>query len=166
MGNSAELIQWLAVVCVYFGLPFLLVGPSPIRKAAIDLLVRLGSWVTIRFEPDETPEEQYARELWTAVHQEWLRTNLDRLRWLVSHDEHMSATRQLANRLAYHQLCKEVATLEEAEPWLSVPAQTVDTAERGAAVISRFPVGRSWEAWSRGIAEPPRTVEILDFRWR
>ena len=82
---------------------------------------------------------------WAAERLEQLRAHLERVRRLVLDDEHMTATRQVGNRMAHERLVRDVREAEEAlaafgpvEPWLALVA-TTPTAMRPAQSAYRSP---------------------------
>ena len=119
-------------------------------------LSRLGAWALESLRP--VPEfDQDADDLWRVVRRERLRSNLERVQRIVATDWSMSATRQLANRLAYAQLVRELADLRD------IFQPNVDA-------------GNSWTA--SALVAPPKSlltrrdsqynpkVEILEIGWR
>lgn len=121
MDGHGQLVWWVVVAAVYALVSLLGVDRSPLRRAGLGLLERLGARVTAGSDEAEDP---IAAEVRLAARRAWLRSNLERLRGLLARDAHMLATRQLANRLAYEQLRREVAALPEEPPW-SPPVVTV-----------------------------------------
>lgn len=81
-------------------------------------LIRLGSGLSNRFgRPEHTPEwEREHAELWLMARRRQLMTDLRRIESLLVHDEWMSATRQLGNRLARDQLIASLARIPELVP--------------------------------------------------
>jgi len=67
--------------------------------------------------PEHTPAwEQEHAELWLMARRKQLTEDLDRIERLLRHDERMSATRQLGNRLARDQLIASLARIPELLP--------------------------------------------------
>ena len=144
MVDAHQVTAWVLVAAVYIVLPFLLVGPNRPRHAIAVRLTQLGEWALPRLQakdPDVDPLEVLAAA--EAARREQLVTDLERLRCLVRSDAGMSATRQLANRMAYDRLLHQVEGLGD-------PALL-----RGPVRV--LPVNRP--------AEPP-TREMLDLDWR
>jgi hypothetical protein len=63
--------------------------------------------------------DQEFEELWAVMRREQLSAHLQRLRRIVATDESMSATRQIANRLAYRSIQHDLEKLAELVPWMA-----------------------------------------------
>lgn len=116
-------------------------------------LIRLGHGLSLRFgRPEHTAEwERENAELWLMARRRQLMADLRRIESLMLHDDWMSATRQLGNRLARGQLLASLARIPEL-----VPAQDryfgYDAAMQPASDIV---APASW-------ASPRSSVEVLD----
>jgi hypothetical protein len=172
--------SWLIVVAAFVVLPVLS------RPAAVRLLRRLaeraGEWSRARAERKARidPEQE---KLWLWSKRRRLCIALDRIEHLVATDSWMSATRQLGNRLAYHQLVDELRRTPDVFPTsLDAPivdlwAEPLPTRSRRRRAVrdpqearDRWDV-RDFEAgWSvpaaAGSMWHPATAEVLEFGWR
>ncbi len=97
----------------------MVVAPLLVSRLSVRVLGprlrRLGDWATDRMNrPEEVDPE--AEEMALYLRRQRLVTQLDRVRRLLPVDEHMSATRQLGNRLAYDSLVADLARLPEVYP--------------------------------------------------
>ena len=81
-------------------------------------LLRVGRSFALRFgRPEHTPEwEREHAELWLMSRRRQLMADLRRIESLLLHDDWMSATRQLGNRLARDQLLASLARIPELLP--------------------------------------------------
>ncbi len=81
-------------------------------------LLRPASALVARFgRPEHTPEwERDHAELWLMARRQRLLADLRRIESLLLHDETMSATRQLGNRLAREQLLASLARIPDLLP--------------------------------------------------
>lgn len=81
-------------------------------------LIRLGQELTTRFgRAEHTPEwEREHAELWLMARRRRLTADLHRIESLLLHDDWMSATRQLGNRLARDQLVASLARIPDLLP--------------------------------------------------
>lgn len=67
--------------------------------------------------PEHTPEwELEHAELWLMARRTRLQEHLRRVEMLLRHDEHMSATRQIGNRMARDQLIASLARIPDVLP--------------------------------------------------
>jgi hypothetical protein len=115
---------------------------------------RVGDWATTHAQQAE--ENDRDNELWLMERRRRLCTDLRRVEHLLATDTWMSATRQLANRIAYHRLVDDlrhtpdvVPTIFQAQdPWDEDTFQT--------------PALRLLDD---GYSRQPRTVEILEIGW-
>ena len=116
-------------------------------------LVHVGRGFSIRFgRPEHTPEwEREHAELWLMARRRQLTADLRRIESLMLHDDWMSATRQLGNRLARDQLIVSLARIPEL-----LPAQ--DRYFGHEAATSPAAHSTAPAPWA-----PPRSsVEVLD----
>lgn len=150
MADQHQLLWWLLDVTLYLAVPIVLTG-TWLRYGDGRRLERLASWVRDHSEPDETLDP-FVQDLTWALRAARLQTDLDRLRLLVATDTAMSATRQIANRMAYQMVLREVA---EAAGRTSTAA---------VAVVTHSSFTRSSSASSRDGWQSPQ-VELLDVRW-
>ena len=126
-----ELGAWLLLVCL---LTVLFLAQVP---AAARALARLGQWTVARLTT-EAPPDQDALDLYLALRRERLVGHVARLRRILADDSHQSATRQLANRIAYGQLLLELADLPDVPLLLPVSTMGAGSApDAGVAVAGR-----------------------------
>jgi hypothetical protein len=143
-------IGFLLVVALFIGLPVLsrplvwnFVGP---------LLIRLLHWTLAQLRPVSEPDEE-DDYLWNVLRRQQLIAHTQRLQRILATDASMSATRQIANRIAYRQLLHELKEMPDV--WGPLPAQ---------AAVSRWNSSTLYP--STGSSERGPTVEILDIGWR
>jgi hypothetical protein len=84
-------------------------------------------------------------ELWAVQRRQQLTAHIQRLRRIIATDESMSATRQIANRIAYRGLLRDLESIPDVVPWMPYDD----------AMISRYSAS---SYGSRG----GRTVEVLE----
>ena len=119
-------------------------------------LARLGRGLSLRFgRPEHTPEwEREHAELWLMARRRQLTSDLRRIESLLLHDDWMSATRQLGNRLARDQLLVSLARIPELLPaqdrYFGYNAVTPPAADAPDAAAP--------SPW----ASPRSSVEVLD----
>jgi len=124
--QASDAYAFLAVMCLPVLIWIISRPPlwSRLRPRLEPAVVRLWQQIV---EPEQPDLEVLRR--WTAVRLEQLQGHLERVRRLISDDEWMTATRQVANRMAHEHLVRDVreaeATLEgfgpvepEAAVWL------------------------------------------------
>jgi hypothetical protein len=137
-----EGIAWSAL----FGL--VLVARLLTTRVALRLLGprlrRLVVWWMARPRPRSEADAEFD-ELWAVQRRQQLTDGVVRLRRIIATDESMSATRQIANRIAYRELLRDLENLPDVLPWMPYDD----------ALISRY---------SSGGYGPrrDRTVEILE----
>lgn len=120
--TAYDQLAWLSVFVGLIVVARLLVSRLALRVLA-PRLRRLGEWAVDRMErPEEVDPE--AEEMALFLRRQRLAAHLDRVRRLLPVDEHMSATRQLGNRMAYDSLVADLARLPEIYP---VPPVTPTT---------------------------------------
>lgn len=153
---NSQLAYWMLVVAIFVAVPLLLTRRPSLRRASGDRLSRLGVWaleqVTTVAEPDPV-----AQDLFSAIRRERLRADIQRLQRILASDATMSATRQLANRLAYEWLLRDLSSLRAVAPAYADAA--LDQPAPSVPVRMTDP-GRSQD-W-RQVPE----VEILEIGWR
>ncbi len=110
MIDLEQLSSWLVVVLFFLGISILLTRRP--RQGLADRLERLAAWSArrARSDPEFDDDPAYNAEMREILRDEKLRADLDRLQHLLATDEHMSATRQLGNRLAYEKLLEQMAS--------------------------------------------------------
>jgi hypothetical protein len=145
--NLHDSIGWLLLILL-IGLT-LLTRPS-VRNFLGPPLIRLVDWTLAQIRPVSEPDEE-DDDLWNVLRRQQLSAHAERLRRILATDESMSATRQIANRLAYRQLLNELKEIPDVWAPMAAPA----TASR----------------WNSPTVYPKRsesapTVEILEIGWR
>jgi hypothetical protein len=107
----------------------------------------------------EEPDEEALRR-WAAVRLAGLRGHLERVRLLVLDDEHMTATRQVGNRMAHERLVRDVREAELA-------LMAFGPLEPAAAPVAVLPLAQTRLVYSPPPARP--VVELIEFgprgRW-
>ena len=73
-------------------------------------------WAARQRSSDADPEFE---ELWAVMRRQQLAAHLQRLRRIVATDESMSATRQIANRIAYKGVLHDLERTRELIPWMA-----------------------------------------------
>jgi len=148
----------LLALGLFVVVPLLATRSSVVRRYAGQRLLRLGAWMWDQFvsEPEVDP---LAEELYRVRRIEQLRTHIARLQRILATDSAMSATRQLANRMAYDWLVTELERTRNLSR--NIFADHVlagwDPSMVGSAVVAPSIT-----------FDPQRgsTVEILDIGWR
>lgn len=89
-----------------------------VMSVMVDLLARAWRATVARYgRPEHTPAwELEHTELWLMARRQQLTEDLRRIERLLLHDELMSATRQLGNRLARDQLVASLARIPDVLP--------------------------------------------------
>jgi len=128
------------------------------RRAMISLGKRLGAWLVERFESPAVVDE-VAEEMRAVIRADRLQADLRRVRRLVATDEKMSATRQMANRMAYAMLLEE---------WEEHCRAGYPTFTEASLVRASTPAldDRSWDHSSVRYATRTPQVEVLEIGWR
>jgi hypothetical protein len=155
--TATDAYAFLAVMCLPV-LVWVISRPplwSRIRPRLEPAAVRLWQQIVLPEQPD--PE---ILQRWAALRLEQLRGHLERVRRLILDDEWMTATRQVANRMAHQHLLRDVA---EAELALEAYGAFVPATTAGMST----PIATPRLAFS---APPARTVvEVIEFgptgRW-
>ena len=100
-----HLVGWLLVIGLFIVLPLL--SRRSVRNFLIPPMIRLGSWTLAQLSPDGDPDEE-DDDLSNVLRRQQLYAEVQRLQRILVTDSSMSATRQIANRLAYRQLLREL----------------------------------------------------------
>ena len=145
-----QLGGWLLVIGLFIGLPLL--SRRSVRRFLGPPMIRLGSWALERLRPGGDPDEE-ADDLSKVLRRQQLCAEVQRLQRILATDESMSATRQIANRIAYRQLLRELGNTPDV--YAVMPGHV--TASRWNTSILSPRTDRSHDA--------PR-VEILEIGWR
>jgi len=155
MGLS-QLVDWLLVTALFITLSLLAAPESVAGRWLIKRLTPVGVWVVSQIRP-EPAFDQAADEWFKLLRREQLRVDLRRLSLLIASDMHMSATRQLGNRLAYESVRHDL----QATRFL-VPLAAGDI----AADWSSAPGPTSTAEWSSSYSRRGSSVETLEISWR
>lgn len=155
MVDLDQILEWLFMASALVVIPLLVTGGPSRRREASDRLERFGAWVLRHIRKDEA-SDGVDDELAEALRQEQLGRDLRRLQRLTLTDESMSATRQMANRLAYEKLRHQLEASSHPAR-LTSALSTADTASRAASPVHRDLFG------SRRQEPNPETIEIS---WR
>jgi len=128
---------------------------SRIRPRLEPVALRLWQQLILPEQPD-----QEVLHRWAVARLEQLRGHLERVRRLILDDEWMTATRQVANRMAHEHLVRDV---REAE----VALEAFGPLEPAAAAAAPTSLAASRFAFSAPAARP--VVEVIEFgpsgRW-
>jgi hypothetical protein len=147
--DLSDSASWLLVIAGCIGL--LLFGMRSVRHLLGPPMLRFGSWALARLSPvDELDQE--ADDLSKVLRREQLCAEVERLRRTLATDESMSATRQIANRLAYRQLLRELENTPAV--FEAMPSYATATRWNSLTLPSRPP------------SETAPTVEILEIGGR
>jgi len=134
--HASDAYAFLAVMC----LPVVvwIVSRPPLWKRLRPRLEPAAARLWQQIVEPQPPDPEVLRS-WAAVRLEQLRGHLERVRRLILDDEWMTATRQVANRMAHEHLVRDVREAEVAleafgplEPVWAVAAQTSPAASRFA----------------------------------
>jgi hypothetical protein len=142
-------IGWLLVVGLFIVLPLL--SRRSVRNFLGPPTIRLGSWILAQLRPSGDPDEE-PDDLSKVFRRQQLYAEVRRLQRILATDESMSATRQIANRLAYRQLLRE---LQNTPDVYAVPDHVTATRWNTSTVSPMT---------DRHQVAP--TVEILEMGWR
>ena len=152
-----EYVLWLVALGLLVTLRILLARPR-FRSLAGAAARDLGARAAERLNPPDERDE-LADELRRVIRRERLRADVRRLERILVTDMSMSATRQIANRMAYAWLLEEsdrqkcetsMIFPDEPEPLWNVPGQSRMTRKFAA---------------SQYAPRPPQ-VEILEISWK
>jgi hypothetical protein len=105
-------VAWL-VALTLVAVSLLLARSAATRRRLAPQVVRLLAWAAAALTPEDEPDP-LAEALRAQLRRERLVADVQRLRRLMAHDQHMSAVRQLGNRIAYASLVAELESLREA----------------------------------------------------
>lgn len=141
----------VSMVVLAISLPVVLARVIPI------LLRRPARWAWGRLQVRmDAPIEldPAARALAIQVRRERLCTSLDRIDRLIAHDDWMSATRQMGNRLARRRLVLELRQLPDLVPSVRRdPWSEAATTQRGWAALSDGPAAPKVEFLEIGLRQ-------------
>ena len=151
------LVGWLVFVGLVIAVRILAYLPA-FRRVMLALGKRLGGWLLERFESPPVVDEA-VEEMRAVIRAERLQADLRRVRRLVATDEGMSATRQIANRMAYAMLVEEYERhCREGYPIFTETAMV--------RVDGPAPVDRWRQASPVRYATRAPQVEVLEIGWR
>lgn len=146
---SSYVIVWLVLVVPLF------VALPPVRVR----LLRLGGRALERLTAE--PEvDQDTLDLYQAFRRERLLRDEARLRRVLAHDEHMSAVRQIGNRMAHDRLLHDLAEVRDVAASLALlpqPARAWSSADPGDSL--------AMPRAARDSQYRPK-VETLELGWR
>ncbi len=144
MTEHGLLVGWSVLIALVLAIRLLdtRLGRRFLRARVSPLL---SNWWAARQRPSEADQE--FEELWAVMRREQLSAHLQRLRRILATDESMSATRQIANRLAYRSVLHDLEKTAELLPWLTGD----ETARRWTPSTHHF---------------RPREAEVLETGWR
>jgi hypothetical protein len=155
--HVSDAYAFLAVMCLPVAVWIISRPPlwSRIRVRLEPLALRLWHQVVVPEQPDLA-----VLRSWAALRLEQLQAHLERVRRLILDDSWMTATRQVANRMAHEHLVRDV---REAEDALSALGPIEPVLPMGAPT----PLAASRFAFSAPAARP--VVEVIEFgptgRW-
>ena len=115
MAEFGQLVAFTALVCVV--LAARLLDTPPGRRFLRARLSPLADWWAARQAAASDVDQEYD-ELSVILRRQQLGAHLERLRRILATDESMSATRQIANRLAYRWLQHEFDRTPGILPWM------------------------------------------------
>ena len=116
MAGSGQLVAWLTLAAAVIAARLLDTGPG--RRLVRARISQLANWWAAR-QPADSEIDQERAELAAVLRRQRLTADVARLRRIVATDESMSATRQIANRLAYRWLVHELERTPIPVPWLA-----------------------------------------------
>ena len=112
-----QLGAWLFVSAIFVLTPVLAYSPFA-RRIFGERLIQLGAYTVERLSPVAEPDE-FAIDLAKVRRRERLCSDVERLQRTVATDMWMSATRQIANRLAYAWVLRDLEA--SGDLWQVVP---------------------------------------------
>lgn len=117
MTETGGLVGWSVLLCLVLAVRILdsRRGRRFLRARVTPLL---EDWWAARQRSSSDADQEF-EELWAIMRREQLSADLQRLRRIVATDESMSATRQIANRLAYRSILQDFEKTAELIPWLA-----------------------------------------------
>ena len=134
---------WFLVIGLYVVLP-LLTWPAS-QRVLMRLAGRLNGWSTARLVPTEQYDPEQS-DLWLWEKRNRLCADLRRIEDLLATDTWMSATRQLANRLAYDQLVADLRDTPEVFPALGTIPSAAARDESAGRLGSAGYIGAAYPA--------------------
>lgn len=112
--DVVELVAWLFVVVTLAAVPLVALNAEGAQRRLGPRTMALLMRAAEHFRPVDEPDP-LAEALRAQIRREKLLADVQRLRRILATDEHMSAVRQIGNRMAYGQL------LQELEAYRNVP---------------------------------------------
>jgi hypothetical protein len=140
--EADQLLAWSAFVLLVIAARLLVTRPA--QRFLGPRLSRLAEWWMSRPRPRSEADAELD-ELSAVLRRQQLTLHVQRLRRIVATDESMSATRQIANRIAYRGLLHDLENTPDVLPWMP----------DDDALISRYTSGGYG-------TRRDRTVEILE----
>jgi hypothetical protein len=147
-----QLVAWSVLAALAIGLRLLDTRSG--RRFLRARTERLADWWAARQRPASEVDQEYD-ELSAILRRQKLGVAVERLRRIVATDESMSATRQIANRLAYRRLLYDLERTPEI-----LPGMTDDRTAAG------WPPSMMTIRHSNDPHRRAPTVEILEIGWR
>jgi hypothetical protein len=173
----SDMGSWAIVFLAFIVLPF--ATRPAVQHAAVALTERADEWAKARAAVRDRPDPEQEK-LWQWTKRRRLCAAIERIEHLIATDSWMSATRQLGNRLAYHQLVEELRRTPDVFP-TGLDAPVVDLWAEPITRRSRTRSVRAsrddhWDettfdaGWgassSNALPAQPGDVEVLDIGWR
>jgi hypothetical protein len=115
-------LDWTWFVLIGLFVVLLLLTRPRVWRLVARLAGRVGEWAATHWQRAEEADRE-EEELWQMERRRQLCDNLRRVEHLVATDAYMSATRQRANRIAYHRLVHDLRHTPAVFP-ASVQAQS------------------------------------------
>ena len=154
MAEPDQMIAW----SVFVGL--VLVARVLVSRPALRFLgpriSRLADWWVARQRPVSALDSE-RDELSAVLRRQQLSADVERVRRIVATDESMSATRQIANRIAFRALLHDLEKTRELIPWMA--DDDIDDRWPSAAMAMR-------PSRYRYAAHRAPTAEVLEIGWR
>jgi hypothetical protein len=142
--ETGQALAWSALIGLVVAVRFLDTRPG--RRFLRARFSRLADWWVARQSAASDVDQEYD-ELSLVLRRQELSAHIERLRRIVATDESMSATRQIANRLAYRWLQRELERTPITVSWIAED----DSADRWAP-----------SSYTSRHREP----EVLEIGWR
>jgi hypothetical protein len=141
-------LDQLGALFAFFGviLAARLLDTRPVRRLLRPHLSRLADWWMARQNRASQVDQEYD-ELYAVMRRQRLSDHANRLRRIVATDESMSATRQIANRIAYRSILHELETMPDV--FSGMPYDE-----------TRHPLMSTYDS------RRASTVEVLEIGWR
>ena len=152
MTGYGQLVAWSVLVGLVIGLRLLDTHPG--RRFLRARAEWLADWWAARPRPVSEIDQEY-EELSAILRRQKLGVAVERLRRIVATDESMSATRQIANRLAYRRLLYDLERTPEILPGMTDDLTTVGWPPSVMTIQHRNDTYRR-----------APTAEILEIGWR